>query len=204
MNHPGGPQTAAARVHQLVQLGRHVEARDLATAELTKVPFDADLHEQLANAHGGLKEWDKALDAIEQALSLTPGDAHRHGFRAMALSLLARHNDAGVAFDHALQLDPENAFTHTAQVEAVLRDPALDTKNDRSELLARARRSSDALLRLFPERDVSHLMHAKLLLEDKKFSEAKATADALTAAALAERLEDVYRQARQIGPGQPR
>lgn len=178
----GGHGSAVVRAQQLIQLRRYVEARDLASAELAAVPFDADLHEQLASAHGGLEEWDKALDAIEQSLSLTPADPYRHGFRAMALSLLGRHGEARAGFEHALELDPENSFTHMAQVEAVLRDPAVDNKLDRPRLLALARRSCDTMLRVSPELDVSHLMHAKLLIAQKNFTDAKTAAERAIAA----------------------
>lgn len=96
------------KVHTLNLLGRHDEAA-VTLDRFANIP-DYDpvapyVHANRGNALIKLGRWQEALEAIDRALRLAPGDAEDHRNRALALEKLGRHDEARAAYTRARELD---------------------------------------------------------------------------------------------------
>jgi tetratricopeptide (TPR) repeat protein len=64
------------------------------------------------NALYGLKRYEEALAAFEQAIRLDPNDASTYHGKGIALGGLKRYEEALAAFEQAIRLDPNNPTYH--------------------------------------------------------------------------------------------
>jgi tetratricopeptide (TPR) repeat protein len=103
------------RAHVLQAAGRPKNAMVLCEGLLALSPGHPAVMMLLAACLMDLKEWAKALEWLEQVLSVAPEDAEALLKRGVVLLRMKRAVEAGLAFQKVLDLDPERA-TDEAQV----------------------------------------------------------------------------------------
>jgi tetratricopeptide (TPR) repeat protein len=83
-------------------------------------PEDADFFATLASIRLARDEWDSALEAAGQGLSIDAENIGCANARATALVKLGRNREAADMFEAALSKDPENTHTHANKGWALL------------------------------------------------------------------------------------
>jgi tetratricopeptide (TPR) repeat protein len=98
----------------LLLAGRAEDARTRAEAVLAREPGDIDAHVLRGNALAGLKDFEAAVEEIEEAIKLEPGrSASYTSLGAVELARGAR-DQAERAFKTAVELDPTQVVGHLA------------------------------------------------------------------------------------------
>lgn len=94
------PQTKSEDKHKLV---------DDAQEKVAKHPEDAEAHFELASVYLKGEEWQKGLQAIDQAIQLNPNVAKYHATRALLAWANEEFEASYKSWNRALELDPQNA-----------------------------------------------------------------------------------------------
>jgi len=176
----------------MLAAGRVDDAITTLQGEIKRAPQDADLQNLLCRAYFSLEDWDRGIDACEQAVNLAPNNAIYHmwlgriyGEKADASSFLSA---AGLAkkvrneFERAVQLSPDNAEARTDLAEFYLEAPGIvGGGRDKAESQAQI------LSRNAPAR--AHWVNARIAEKKKDFATAekeyRASIDAGNGSALA-------------------
>jgi tetratricopeptide (TPR) repeat protein len=119
----------------LLAAGRIDDAITTLRGRIGATPNDAAAHNLLCRAYFSLGDWNRAVSACEQAVSLEPNNSHYHlwlgrvyGEKADASGFLSA---AGLAkkvraqFEQAVQLDPDNVDARTDLAEFYLEAPGI-------------------------------------------------------------------------------
>jgi tetratricopeptide (TPR) repeat protein len=124
------------------RLGRTADAQR-AFDRLASLPPSAELHELLAEVKSAQSRHQEALQSLEAALRLAPGDSRLHRLRARALWRAGRYTDAGSAYR---ELAPR--WSHDPEFNYEYGDTLLRTEGlDRAlPLLEKAVRAAPDLL----------------------------------------------------------
>ncbi len=146
-NHPAGLATKAMALKELNRLD---EALALARKAVAMVPGSADAHNTLGQVLQEMDQFDEAMASYAKAASL-PGTAAERALvnRATLLMEAGRASDGLAAFDAVLETYPTSASAwfvraelktfaagdpDIAQMEALLRDGAVQSFNDRMSM----------------------------------------------------------------------
>lgn len=87
-------------------------------------PLDATAYNQLAYGYKDLREYDRALEYIDQYVNLVPDEPNPYDSRGEMLLALGKFDEAIVAYRKALEIEPgfENALNALARVYCYLGD----------------------------------------------------------------------------------
>ena len=96
----------------LLHLGRAAEALDALSRAQALCPVDADVHNDLGNAHHNLGQTTQAEACFRRALQLNPRLTQAHSNLGMLLADLGRFDEAIERHREALRIDPNSAFAH--------------------------------------------------------------------------------------------
>ncbi|MGC4870242.1 tetratricopeptide repeat protein, partial [Micromonospora sp. DT53] len=131
------------RITQLRQLRRHDEAEQAARHAIDQRPESPDLHLQLCYLYDDQHDYQRALAATEQALTIDPKHEWALVWRITQLRQLRRHDEAEQAAHHAIDQRPESpalrvelSSVHNDQhdyeraLAAVEQALMIDTKNE--------------------------------------------------------------------------
>lgn len=84
-------------------------------------PYNADIVAQLGTAHASLKNYDAALQYLEMAEALSPGNAYVYYNKAVLYDRLGQENMASTMYRRILQLHAEGRLTEPLPLEAIRR-----------------------------------------------------------------------------------
>ena len=93
-------------------IGDRSQAVEAARESIRLAPHDWSTHYTLAHAHltgHGAIGAQPALDAVTEAVRLSPANPEVHNMRGMALARLGRGDAARAAYERVLELDPHHA-----------------------------------------------------------------------------------------------
>ncbi|MHC4956140.1 MAG: tetratricopeptide repeat protein [Planctomycetota bacterium] len=91
--------------------GRHAEAIVLIRKHLELAPATPAAYTSLANAHKGVRDFERAEAAFKKAIELDPGDANASAnYGAFLVDHLGRYDDAIVLFRAALRAQPDDFY----------------------------------------------------------------------------------------------
>ena len=176
----------------MLAAGRVDDAITTLQSEIKSAPQDASLQNFLCRAYFSMEDWDRGIQACEQAVNLAPNNAIYHlwlgriyGEKADASSFLSA---AGLAkkvrneFEKAVQLSPDDAEARTDLAEFYLEAPGIvGGGRDKAEAQAQI------LSRNAPAR--AHWVNARIAEKKKDFATAekeyRAAIDASHGSALA-------------------
>jgi arylsulfatase A-like enzyme/Flp pilus assembly protein TadD len=99
----------------LIEDGEYREAADLMADLIHELPRSSQAHYMYGFAWFYAKEWDRALEALEQARELSPGFPKTHYLMAICLEQTGRRAEALEALESYLRLEPD--------VESLFNDP---------------------------------------------------------------------------------
>lgn len=112
----------ALRGQHLERLGRHEDALTAYRDALARDPHNAHVLRLLAYCQlRSEKEGGQALDTIDQAIALEPGEASNHVIRALILVDQRKANVAREAAEKAIELEPEASLGHAALAQAYMK-----------------------------------------------------------------------------------
>jgi len=115
------------------------------------------------NALNGLKRYEEALAAYEQAIRLDPNYTYAYLFKGNALSDLKRYEEALAAYEQAIRLDPDDAdYYHNKGI-------ALNELKRHEEALA----AYEQAIRLDPNYTYAYYGKGFVLNELKRYKEAE-------------------------------
>ncbi len=109
---PLAPQEFLDGAVALFAEGRFGAARELLERHLERSGEDLSLRLTLANLYGVLRQFDKARESYQAALSLEPLSAEAHLFYGIHLLAMADAEGAALELSRALFLDPDLALAH--------------------------------------------------------------------------------------------
>lgn len=98
----------------LLERGRATDALSRAEAALQKQPNSIAAHLLKGNALAGLKDFEKALDAIDEAVRLDPSRGATYTQLGYVEFTRGRQEDAEKAFRRGVELDPKGVPGHLA------------------------------------------------------------------------------------------
>lgn len=168
--------SAAARARALAEVGRLDQAEDEVRSGLVATPADPELLSLLAGLRRLQGDFARALEFVDAAVAVAPGQAMVHIERAECLLTLARWRDALAAAQEAVRLDPWRPEPHRVLARC------LTVGKD----FGAARESAGRAITLAPH-SVPDLM---TLAEVERNAGRREAARAATARALAEAPED--------------
>jgi tetratricopeptide (TPR) repeat protein len=147
--------------HRVWELDQHFQQLQNVLVELNDAPALVNL----GIAQSNRKQYEKALDAYNQAIHFDPHNANTFYNKGIALHELRRRKEAVAAYDQAIHLDPNNADFHS------VRGVALRELKQYEEALA----AYDQAIRLDPNNTAAHDNKDSTLRELKRYEEAMAT-----------------------------
>jgi tetratricopeptide (TPR) repeat protein len=162
----GTPPDAFERMVSALTAGRVDEAEALARAEIARNPRSAAVHTLVAAACLTRGDTEAAEQAVGEALRLDQGYAEAHATQARILKAQGRAADCLHACNHALRLAPgmQGALRLRGECYAEL------------GFSEEARRDFEALVSLDPSSAENRRLLARLLYDEKLYSEAAETA----------------------------
>jgi TolB-like protein/tetratricopeptide (TPR) repeat protein/tRNA A-37 threonylcarbamoyl transferase component Bud32 len=159
--HPSSQYGRSQYARYLAAAARVPEALAEATRALELDPLSAEAALTLALIQYYARDYSKAQQSLDKALSLDPGQARIHALRARVLEAESRLREAIAANERALTLVPEPAaswFAHRARLEAL----AGNIPEARSRLTRLIADEASGARRLAPE----HVAYVHLALDD--------------------------------------
>lgn len=140
---------------------QYMKALDRFTRAQKKKPRDVNIISYLSQAQLTVGEAEKAVETINEAISLDPGNVIHHQLKATYLMKQEKYEEAAPVIEKAIELRPGDvAFLMRGQVDFNLQ------RYDEAELWF------DKALSYDPESPLSNQMKGLVLFHQQKFGEA--------------------------------